>query len=322
MKYDLVSVIVPVYNGEKELNRCIDSILAQSYKSIELILVDDGSKDSTLKICRDYAAKDNRVHVFHQENAGVASARNKGLEKSKGEYISFVDASDYVEPDYIEKLYLACFFNHCNLSMCNYDEVRGDKVTKSSVVNKDGLTTSKELLGDILYGREQEGFCWGKIWKKSFITHEFRKYRYCEDALFFVENFATSNERIATVKKVMYHYVKQKGSVTSRRSADDLMHTLDVASEIAKISRYSPIIKQREAYALAVNYAFFAFLSVKDDDPYAKQLKKRCKKWIKRLRGYVFMDYESTIKTKGACILSLFPEKVIHKVYSLIKKAD
>ena len=318
MKDSLVSVIVPVYNGGTELNRCIDSILNQTYQKIELILIDDGSTDASLEVCREYAAKDERVRVLHQKNCGVAVARNRGLKEAKGEYISFVDASDYVEPDYIEKLYRACSYNHCNLSMCNYAEVRGEKIEKTDVLTKDGIISSAELLGDILYGRDIEGFCWGKIWKKDFIRHEFQKFRYCEDILFFVENFSHANERIATVKKTMYYYVKQEGSVTSKRRAIDLKHTLDVASLIAKESKSSPVIKQKEAYALALNYAFFAFLSVKEDDPHAAQLKKRCLKWIKRLRGYVFWDYESSIKTKGACFLSLFSEGIIRKVYSLI----
>ena len=133
---DLVSVIVPVYNGETELNRCIDSILNQTYKEIELILIDDGSTDSTDEICRDYAAQDKRVRFFQQCNKGVAAARNRGMDESRGEYIAFIDASDYVEPDYIEKLYLACHHNHCNLSMCNYAEVIGDEIKSA---NKGGI---------------------------------------------------------------------------------------------------------------------------------------------------------------------------------------
>ena len=139
-----------------------------------------------------------------------------------------------------------------------------------------------------------------------------------EDILFFVENFSHANERIATVKKTMYYYVRQKNSVTSKRRAVDLKHTLDVASIIAKESKNSPVIKQKEAYALAINYAFFAFLSVKDDGLHTEQLKKRCLRWIKRLRWYVLWDYESTIKTKVACILSYFPELVMRKVYAII----
>ena len=112
---DLVSVIVPVYNGETELNRCIDSILNQTYKEIELILIEYGSKNSSSEICRDYAAKDKRVRFLYQCNKGGASARNRGIDEARGEYIAFIDASDYVEPDYSERVYLACHHNHCTL---------------------------------------------------------------------------------------------------------------------------------------------------------------------------------------------------------------
>ena len=101
----IVSVIVPVYNSEKHLRRCVDSILAQSFIDFELILVDDGSVDSSGSICDDYAINDNRVSVIHKPNGGISDARNKGLEAAKGKYIMFCDNDDTVEPKWIELLY-------------------------------------------------------------------------------------------------------------------------------------------------------------------------------------------------------------------------
>ena len=92
-----ISVIVPVYNTEKYLRRCIDSVLAQTYQDFELLLIDDGSKDSSGAICDEYAAKDARVRVFHKENGGVSSARNLGLDNARGEWVTFVDSDDYIE---------------------------------------------------------------------------------------------------------------------------------------------------------------------------------------------------------------------------------
>ena len=97
-----ISVIVPVYNAEKYLHRCIDSVLAQTYKDFELLLIDDGSKDSSGAICDEYAAKDTRVRVFHKENGGVSSARNLGLDNAQGEWITFVDSDDYIEENFLE----------------------------------------------------------------------------------------------------------------------------------------------------------------------------------------------------------------------------
>ena len=96
-----ISVIVPVYNAEKYLHRCIDSILSQTFTDFELLLIDDGSKDGSGAICDEYAAKDNRVRVFHKENGGVSSARNLGLDNACGEWVTFVDADDYVRPSYL-----------------------------------------------------------------------------------------------------------------------------------------------------------------------------------------------------------------------------
>lgn len=97
-----ISVIVPVYNTEKYLRRCIDSVLAQTYADFELLLIDDGSKDKSGEICDEYAQKDARVRVFHKENGGVSSARNLGLDNARGEWVAFVDSDDYIEENYLK----------------------------------------------------------------------------------------------------------------------------------------------------------------------------------------------------------------------------
>ena len=116
----LVSVIVPIYNVEEYLERCIESILRQSYNNLEIILVDDGSTDRSGEICDAFAQKDNRVKVIHQVNGGVATARNTGLDNSKGDYICFIDSDDYVHPDFIKYLYIKLMENGCDISMCRY----------------------------------------------------------------------------------------------------------------------------------------------------------------------------------------------------------
>ena len=102
---NLISVIIPLYNAEKYLKNCITSVVGQTYRNLEIILVDDGSNDNSLSICEKFALQDNRIKVFHQNNGGVASARNKGLSEASGEFIAWVDSDDSIEPEYIEKLY-------------------------------------------------------------------------------------------------------------------------------------------------------------------------------------------------------------------------
>ena len=114
-----VSVIVPVYNSEKYLNRCVDSILNQTYRSIELILVDDGSPDNSGRICDEYAEKDSRVRVIHKANAGVSAARNSGLEVASGDYATFVDSDDYIEPDMYSDMMEKVNQYNCDVVMCD-----------------------------------------------------------------------------------------------------------------------------------------------------------------------------------------------------------
>lgn len=127
---DLISIIVPVYNVERYLERCLDSIINQTYKNIEIILVDDGSTDTSGEICDRYADADGRVCVYHTENSGVSKARNLGLKKFKGEYCTFVDADDLVLPEYIEKLYNTIIENNVRMSLCRaYDCIEMDVKT-------------------------------------------------------------------------------------------------------------------------------------------------------------------------------------------------
>ena len=116
--YDLISVVIPVYNVEKYLEKCLDSVVEQTYRNLEIILVDDGSTDNSGAICDRYAQKDSRVVVIHQKNGGLSKARNVGIDTATGKYISFIDSDDYVGSCYIETLYKEIKPNIINLSIC------------------------------------------------------------------------------------------------------------------------------------------------------------------------------------------------------------
>lgn len=117
---DLISIIVPVYNVEKYLNKCIDSIINQTYKNIEIILVDDGSTDNSGKICDEYLLRDSRIKVIHKNNGGLSSARNEGINISSGEYIGFVDSDDWVEPNMYEEMYKKILYSNADIVDCGY----------------------------------------------------------------------------------------------------------------------------------------------------------------------------------------------------------
>lgn len=132
----LISVIIPVYNVEKYLHRCLDSVIEQTYKNLEVILIDDGSTDHSGEICDDYAAKDVRIHVIHQENQGVSAARNKGLDTAKGEYIAFVDSDDYILPEMYAKMLECIIENNVDFCVCQWQYEYADG---RQVVQKDKI---------------------------------------------------------------------------------------------------------------------------------------------------------------------------------------
>ena len=127
----LISVIIPVYNIEQYLPRCLDSVIAQTYNNLEIILVDDGSTDSSGEICDKYSLLDNRIKVIHKSNGGVSSARNEGLEVAKGDYIGFVDGDDIIEKDMYQILLDNAIKYHCEMSCCQIDTISVDGVRTS-----------------------------------------------------------------------------------------------------------------------------------------------------------------------------------------------
>lgn len=145
----LISVIVPVYNVEKYLKQCIDSIINQTYKNLEIILVDDGSIDNSGIICDEYCKKDSRIKVIHQENKGLSAARNRGLKESKGEYISFIDSDDFIINDMLEILISICIKEQCGIAKCETIDIKDRNMPKVSRTNNVRVYDSNYILNDI-----------------------------------------------------------------------------------------------------------------------------------------------------------------------------
>ena len=194
MNIPKISVIVPVYNVEKYLHRCIDSILTQTFTDFELLLIDDGSKDNSGKICDEYAEKDKRIRVFHKENGGVSSARNLGLDNAGGEWICFADSDDWVKNNWLE--IFSKSFNHGDLIISGYYEVKNN-----TIIREKGVFNQPSLLStvSILEKKNIFGYLWCKCFKRSIINkYQIRfglKYRIWED----VEFIYSYMQRINTV---------------------------------------------------------------------------------------------------------------------------
>lgn len=224
----MISIIVPVYNTPKDyIQKCISSLLTQTYSSYEILLVDDGSNEDVADYCDELSHRDLRIRVYHQKNRGVSSARNLGLEVAEGEYIAFVDADDWVKPDYIEKLLSAIEMN-AEMAICNicydYGEDSNSDLTGSNL--KKVEYNKSEVYKELLYSKEIGGFLCNKLFKKKFITKRLdESLHYSEDYVFVAEYCRQITKAIYLDSK-LYHYRQDGNSATKELSYNSRIYTL------------------------------------------------------------------------------------------------
>ena len=172
---DKITIVVPVYKVEKYLRRCIESILQQTYKNIEIILVDDGSPDNCGKICDEYKEKDNRIIVIHKENGGLSDARNAGIDIATGKYIAFIDSDDYVANNFISSLYDVCIKNECEIAQCKFKRVTEDYKEEQKEISETTILDGKSAIKEI-YG--QNDVYTIVAWNKLYLKNLFNDIRY------------------------------------------------------------------------------------------------------------------------------------------------
>ena len=146
---ELITIVVPIYNVEEYLNKCIETILCQTYENIEILLIDDGSTDNCGNICDLYAKKDSRVKVIHKENGGLSDARNTGIEAANGKYICFIDSDDYISPIFIETLYNLCKENNTKISQCSFNIVYDNNGKSEEAEQEVNIYTSEEMVKNL-----------------------------------------------------------------------------------------------------------------------------------------------------------------------------
>jgi len=209
-----ISVIVPVFNMETLLSRCLDSLLAQTFGDFEVLIVDDGSTDRSPRICDDYANRDSRVKVLHKKNGGVASARQTGLDTAIGEFVIHVDPDDWVEPTMLQELHAKAVSEDADVVICDYyvDTKEKTSLVKQQPSALDAKTILKELF------QQLHGSCCNKLVKRvcynKFEIHFPIGLNYCEDLLTWIQMFQHDELRIAYLPKAFYHYVQHTNSIT------------------------------------------------------------------------------------------------------------
>jgi glycosyltransferase involved in cell wall biosynthesis len=227
---NLISIIVPVYNMERYLDRCVSSIVNQTYKNLEIILVDDGSTDSSPQMCEDYAKNDARIKAVHKENGGLSDARNAGLKIATGNYIGYVDSDDWIEPNMYERMINACIDNDAEMALCRYFREYDDKTIDDGTDRVD-ILDRENLLN--IYITDKDGFMvynsvWSKLFKRGLIENVmFPKGQNSEDIMYTTRAMCRLNKAVY-IDACLYHYViDRKDSImnvakTERMFKDEL----------------------------------------------------------------------------------------------------
>lgn len=216
-----VSIIVPIYNAESYIDKCIQSMINQTLKDIEIILVDDGSTDRSVEISNKYAEKDERIKIIKQKNKGVSSARNYGISIAKGDFITFVDSDDFIEIDMLEILYNAAIDNNCDVVLSGIKIVKDNNI-KYKFTTDSKIYTKQEVFKLFYFDKEpfSPNYAWGKLIKRSICNKiKFREDIFLmEDALFSMELFINCSNNIMFLKKYLYNYVQRDGSASKHFS--------------------------------------------------------------------------------------------------------
>lgn len=223
----MISIVVPVYNVEKYVKKCIDSILKQTYSDYELILVNDGSLDSSGEICSYYANSDCRIKVIHKKNGGLSDARNTGIQQAKGDWITFIDSDDYVSEDYLETLYNLIVYNNADISIASFTVVSKFKNADFSDGSK-SIMNSEETIRRMLLGEGFDMGAWGKMYRTSFFKNNLYPVgKLFEDSKTTYQIISQAN-KIAFYSKSIYYYMNRKESIVNSKFSENKLDLIEM----------------------------------------------------------------------------------------------
>lgn len=325
MNSSLISIIVPVYKAKDYIDRCVESILAQTHQNLEVILVDDGSPDESPKMCDSWAEKDNRIKVLHKSNGGAASARNAGLDVASGEYIGFVDCDDYIAPDMFERLLGAIVTGGKKLSCCLiYYAYEDGRIVPDSSKMGDNVTLSvKQAVNESLYNRAGNAV-WCKLHHRSVLQDiRFPTGGISEDYPVMIPSILAADGMVL-VRQPLYYYCKRQSSVTGRSSIISYNNTCAVLNNLelmAQQVRENNLPQKSISYFTARVTFGMALIMEKDYNALDSEVKQQYKRYRKLMGkngfSFIFTKY-SSLKDKALYLLVL--TGCLRPLYKLLKK--
>lgn len=298
-----ISVIVPVYKVEAYLPRCVESLLSQTYKDFEIILVDDGSPDTCPAMCDAYAKKYSNIHALHKENGGLSDARNAGMTDAKGEYVTFVDSDDYVHPAYLEML-MQGIRQGADFSVCGFTEVydgNGIEDLDTSRISA-ACVNAKEGLVEILYQGFHDVSAWGILLPASLARkYPFPKGKLFED-LYTTYKFYLAAETVAFIRVPLYYYFQRKGSIMGRRNEAFIHDLIESSDQLVEACRgKGALIEQAAMNKQFSNYCRLILQTSDKKKKYPNQY-RRIVTTLKVERMAVLMDKRARMKNRLAAL--------------------
>lgn len=298
---NLVSVIVPVYNVERFLPQCIKSIINQRYRNLEIILIDDGSTDSSGEICDFYETKDKRVRSFHKKNGGLSDARNYGIRKSTGTFLAFVDSDDFVHHSYIEKMMQIMGKALCDIVQCSYERVYEDG--RRACCPLYSLITDGEKIQYKLYDKkympEPFDVAWNKLYRRQlFYNIAYPVGRLHEDMATTYKILYQAN-KIAVIPDILYYYRIRKGSITQ---AENIKNLLDWRQAEKERWNFYKDCKSEKLERLAAKAYYYLTRSCLKSNDISHEQKRRMRIESRNLAKNIVFDSGYTMKEKVGII--------------------
>lgn len=324
---DLVSVIVPVYNVEKYLEECLNSIVTQNYAHLEIILVDDGSTDSSSHICDKFAKKDNRIEVIHKKNGGLSDARNIGLKRAKGEYILFVDSDDVISNNMILELYNSIIQENADISVCSFDHFKNTLPNRNQkndhiYVSESGPQSVASIYDNTL--KNASFVAWNKLYKRKLFTKYKILYPYgkINEDTFVTYKVLYYAKKVVFINQNLYHYRDRKGSITNQPFSLKNFDAFEAKKEcILFFIEHDNLNLVQKAVNDYISYAMYTYIKLLSS-PYRGDNKK--------YREIVLCYYKSVFKKYSKFIHPVLKRIICHmfiifpilvsKVYSLKTK--
>lgn len=312
MDKPLITIIVPCYNVERYIHKCVDTILAQTYDNLEIFLVDDGSPDRCGEICDEYARKDNRIKVIHKQNGGLSDARNVAIDVAQGEYIVFVDSDDFVAPDYVETLYRLVSQNDAEMGLtwhkCFYEGTEPEADSHEGKIVK--VLDRDDALESMFYQKDFDTAAWAKIYRSDL----FEGIRYPKGWLF--EDLPTTYRLmmkcrcVAFTSYMSYFYLLRRNSIEGAPfKPAKYQSCMNIVNQLKRDRASMPNGSVKKALdCRMVSFLFHILLDIPKE---REEMRHTLIAEIKRLRWEVLFDRHARMKARIACLLTFFGMKAI-----------